>query len=339
VLPDDATPTLIEDVYRRGLSVLGSQIPYRWIAKASVQKLASITPDPDLWNHRMQSFFGRDVLSATDVINRAEMMARHLGAISHAGIRHGREGFERPLTFVEVGTGWHPVVPILLFLLGADSVVSVDHVDHSSDEKLIETIELIGRCLADGSLPAVLPAMSDDRLEAFEELRQSAGRRAASEVMATLRLESKVSDIRELHIDRPIDVVVSNHVFEHIPADMLPPILTACWELCAPSGVMSHTIDLIDHGHYVDPRLSQFNYLRFSPRQWKLVGNDIQHENRLRRPDYYAAYSAAGVPIDWEDHLRADFEHLARVPLAREYWDMDPNELLIHFVHFMSCSR
>ena len=319
--------------------MVGSQIPYRWIAKASVQKLASITPDPDLWNHRVQSLFGRDVLPATDVINRAEMLARHLGAISHAGIRHGDGGFERPLTFLEVGTGWHPVVPILLFLLGADSVVSVDHVDHSSDEKLLETIDVIGRCLADRTLRAALPSLLDDRLEKFEELRQSAGRRSASDVMAALRLERKVSDVRELHIDRPIDVILSNHVLEHIPAGMLPSILSACWELCAPAGVMSHTIDLIDHGHYVDSRLSQFNYLRFSPRQWKLVGNDIQHENRLRRPDYYAAYAAAGVPIDWEDHLRADFEHLARVPLAREYWDMDPNELLIHFVHFMSCSR
>jgi hypothetical protein len=319
--------------------VVGSQIPYRWIAKASVQKLASITPDPDLWNHRVQSLFGRDVLPATDVLNRAEMVARHLGAISHAGIRHGVGGFERSLTFLEVGTGWHPVVPILLFLLGADSIVSVDHVDHSSDEKLLETVDVIGGCLADGTLRVALPSLLEDRLQEFEKLRLSAGRRSASDVMAVLRLERKVSDVRELHIDRPIDVILSNHVLEHIPAGMLPSILSACWELCAPAGVMSHTIDLIDHGHYVDSRLSQFNYLRFSPRQWKLVGNDIQHENRLRRPDYYAAYAAAGVPIDWEDHLQADFEHLARVPLAREYWDMDPNELLIHFVHFLSCSR
>lgn len=319
--------------------MVGSQIPYRWIAKASVQKLASITPDPDLWNHRVQSLFGRDALPAADVINRAEMVARHLAAISHAGVHHGPAGFERPLTFLEVGTGWHPVVPILLFLLGADSVISVDHVDHSSDEKLLETIELIGRCLADGSLRTAVPTLSDDRLGEFEALRLSAGHRPASDVMEALRFERKVSDVRELRIDRPIDVIVSNHVFEHIPADMLPSILSACWELCAPAGVMSHTIDLIDHGHYVDSRLSQFNYLRFSPRQWKLVGNDIQHENRLRRPDYYAAYAAAGVPIDWEDHLIADFEHLARIPLAREYWDMDPNELLIHFVHFLSCSH
>jgi hypothetical protein len=319
--------------------VVGSQIPYKWLAKASVQKLASVAPDPDRWNHRLQSLFGRDRLVVADVVNRAEMVHRHLVALEAAGITHGPGGFERPLTFLEVGTGWHPVVPILLYLLGAEAVISVDHVDHSSDEKLVESIELVARCLADGDLAVALPDIPADRMDAFARVVAMAESRPASELMGALHLERMVSDVRDLKVGRPIDVVVSNHVLEHLPADILPSILAACWELCAPHGVMSHTADLIDHGHYIDPRLSQFNYLRFSPRQWKLVGNDIQHENRLRRPDYLRAYAEAGVPIDWQDDLRADFEHLARVPLAREYWDMDPNELLIHFVHFMSCSR
>lgn len=310
---------------------MGDGVPIRWVAKAIVQKAISVMPDPDAWNHRMQSVLGRDVLDRATVVNRAEMTARHLEAFTHGGL-----GFGRPVTILEVGTGWHPIVPILFFLLGADRVVSVDHVEHSSLEKLTMTVTEVSAALVAGAFDDVLPNRLGGRDEELARVAATMATMTEAQILAALHIERTVGDAREVRIDGPVDAVVSNHVLEHLPAAILGSILTACFELCVEGGVMSHTADLIDHGHYVDHRLSQFNYLRFTPRQWKLIGNDIQHENRLRLPDYHRIYAEAGVPIDWEYTRNADPEHLARVPVAEPFRSMDPMALQVQFAHFMS---
>ncbi len=315
---------------------MGDGVPIKWLAKAIIQKAVSFTPDPDGWNHRLQKVFGREVLDRGTVVNRADMAARHLEAFELAGLSHGPTGFDRPVTILEVGTGWHPIVPILFFLLGAERIVSVDHVDHSSLDKLTMTVTEVADALAAGALDEFLPNRLESREAELRRLADAMGSMSEAEILAALRIERAVGDAREIRIDGSIDAVVSNHVLEHVPADLLGPILSACFEMCVDGGVMSHTADLIDHGHYVDHRLSQFNYLRFTPRQWKLVGNDIQHENRLRLADYRRIYAEAGVPIDWESTRNADPEHLARIPVAEPFRSMDPMELQVQFAHFMS---
>ncbi len=139
-----------------------------------------------------------------------------------------------------------------------------------------------------------------------------------------------------LQLAEPPDAVVSNLVLEHIPVAVLPMLLRRSFDLLRPGGVMSHAIDLCDHGHYIDQSLSQFNYLRFSPRAWKLIGNDVQHENRLRASQHLEMFRRAGVPVDQVSSRAGEWAQLAAVPVAEGFRHLEVDDLLVIFLHVTS---
>lgn len=311
-------------------------IPVKWLAKAAVQRAISLSSHKHELNHRLQRLTGRDGIDRDHVVNRASMVRRHLTALEWTGVERAGGPLPAGTSVLELGTGWHPVVPMIFFLLGADRIVTVDHVDHLSAAALAHTAQVVLDAVDDRSLEAEVGGLAAERVERLRRLAVSAATADLATSVAELRFERAIGDVLELRLDEPVDIAISNHVLEHVPEAILGPMLGACFSLCRPGGVMSHAVDLMDHGHYIDDRLSEFNFLRFTERQWRIVGNDVQYENRLRLPSYRAAYAGAGVPIDHEEVLRSDVSEILRIPIAPEFRRFSLEDLAVQFAWFVS---
>ncbi len=379
-------------------------VPWKWAAKAVVQKTISVLPDSDRLNHAVQRVTGRDEFGDQQIDNRLDLAAMHVEAMVRAGVADAADGLPAGSRVAELGTGWHPAIPILMHLVGADEILTIDHVDHSSDELLVATIRGLAGAISDGRVAAALPSVRSDRCERLVELAEKAERHASADLLTELGIRSIVADVREVTVGpaapvtlaaevspagpvapaspaasatpgthdgrgegeqgevrgsvsldaaetptsagggagsaggavAPMDAVVSNLVLEHIPREILGSVVESCFDLVRSGGVMSHVIDLCDHGSYVDPALSQFNFLRFGERAWRTVGNDVQHENRIRESEVAEIYASVDVPIDWSSNRRGDWPDLARVPLAEPFRHMDRDDLLVVMTHPVS---
>ena len=311
-------------------------IPVRWLAKTVVQRVISLSPNKHELNHLLQRFTARDGIDSGHVLNRAAMVQRHLRALEMIGVQRVEGALPPGTSVLELGTGWHPVVPMIFFLLGADRIVTVDHVDHLTSDALVHAARVVLETVDDHSLKAEVGDLVVERIERLRRVAAPAAAADLATLVEELGLERQIGDVLELRLAQPVDIVTSNHVLEHLPEAILGPVLAACFGLVRPGGVMSHAADLIDHGHYVDHRLGEFNYLRFTERQWRIIGNDVQYENRLRLPSYRAAYSGAGVPIDHEEVMRSDVSEILRIPVAAEFRGLSLDDLAVQFAWFVS---
>jgi len=82
--------------------------------------------------------------------------------------------------------------------------------------------------------------------------------------------------------DNNIQLISSNNTYEHIYPEVLGGIIQRMWALLAPGGIMSHFIDMSDHFAHMDRGIDIYNFLRFSEKQWDLIDNRIQPQNRWR---------------------------------------------------------
>ena len=81
-------------------------------------------------------------------------------------------------------------------------------------------------------------------------------------------------------------------------------------------GYQYHAIGVYDHFVHIDKSISKFNYLKFSKKQWKLIDNDIQPQNRMRISYFRNLFTDIGFTV-----------------LDEILYDSEPNELAKIEVH------
>jgi len=77
-----------------------------------------------------------------------------------------------------------------------------------------------------------------------------------------------------------------------------------------------------DHYAFDDPRISVYNFLRYSDHRWRLINSSLHYQNRLRARDYRELFAEAGLSIIHEVLGTPDAnrrEQLQRVPLAPRF--------------------
>jgi hypothetical protein len=93
-----------------------------------------------------------------------------------------------------------------------------------------------------------------------------------------------------------------------------------------------------DHYSYVDPAVTQLNYLRFSEPQWRKWNNAFLYQNRLRAVDFERLVRTAGFEIvvttakPSEQRLR----ELEAIPVASCFKHYSPDELCITSIDFVA---
>lgn len=294
----------------------------KWWIKAFLQKTFGILPGGFELNYLFQRFVTKGInLNPEYFETRVDIGSRHLkNAMDSFG------SLEKKVV-LELGTGWHPIVPILFFLGGAEQIITVDLKDHKRVENIRDTLKWFVRYRELNRFEAIAPYIQADR---WEQVRSLSSQDASLEMLLKhLHIKSLVCDARTLPLaDESVDFIHSNNTFEHIYPQILKPILLEFHRVLKAQGLMSHGIDMTDHFAHMDHSIGDFNFLRFTESQWRRIDNPIQPQSRLRASDYREMLSQTGFSILIDQPKIGRKKQLVATPLAQPWKDYAEEDIL-----------
>ena len=289
---------------------------HRWIAKAVIQKTASKLRLLPVY-HRAQQLGGRlKNFHPSTRIEYAGKLAADIGLEKLQGA-----------TAIEIGTGWVPVMPIALKLLGVNAIHSFDLTRHLQKIITMRALSKFDQVLEE------LARRSGASLASLQtQFEQLKGVPAFGELARRMDFHYHAPmDFTQYPIRaKSVDLIYSNLVLEHVTPNALRRILRRSREVLKPGGVCWHNVDYTDHYAATHAGMSPANFLRYSEGFWNAVGqNDILYQNRLRRSDYTKAFVAAGFEIVHSiDHVMQDDKLVDKVPLAPEFSHRPATDIL-----------
>jgi predicted nicotinamide N-methyase len=297
-----------------------------WLLKAGVQGVISLVPGRHRLNALLQQHVTRSLTLSEEVFaTKVAQCSHHL-----ARFREVRGEDRSPRAVLELGTGWYPIVPIGLALAGADGVTTLDVSSLTDADRTRRTLELYALWLNSGRLASALPGIDAARATEALSAAQKADTASAGDLLARVGVRSLVGDGRATGLpDGAVELVVSNNTFEHIPPAVLEAILVEMRRIASRDAVMDHFVDISDHYAHFDHSISEFNYLRYPPRAWRLFNNRLQYQSRLRASDYRRLIVDARFTVVAEEAQRGAAEELARIPLAPQFRRYAQDDLLV----------
>lgn len=304
----------------------------KWKQKAIVQKTISYLPFSHKINYLFQKYLTKGVNLSDDYF---------YDRLGHA--RDHIKSFQKysdksiPDTCLEIGTGWYPIVPIGLFLIGANKIYSVDISFLTSKERLETTLQKFVDCKMSGQLKNYIDFLPD-RFDIITNLLADYDKFSLNEMLQKLNITYLIEDATKLSLpDNSIDLVNSNNTFEHIYPNILIPILKEFRRVVKKQdGVMSHFIDMTDHFAHFDKSINIYNFLQFSDKNWKWIDNSIQPQSRMRIYDYKHIYADLSIPISDESCRGGNLNELKSILLAVKFATHPLEEIAISHCHFIS---
>lgn len=300
-----------------------------WEAKAAIQFSLSRLPFGRSAYRMLQDITGSGRLDIHDQYAKKSRFVRW--ALDHGLSVEGKG-------FLEIGTGWHPILPVLLHILGAEQTVTIDLNPWLSPRSLADTLEgfesISGRVSADFSL-------SEDavREKLKPMLRLSrGGNTPVAEVLRAgnidYRMPCGASDTG--FAPQTFDNVISSNVLEHLPPGVIGEMIVESRRILRAGGIHLHHVNPGDH-YSDDKRVSTANFLRYSPRAWYYIGGSgLAYHNRLRCVDYIRMLERAGFRI-LEDRTSVDPRALEEISteglkIHDDYKSYDAEELACYLV-------
>ena len=209
---------------------------------------------------------------------------------------HGRQ--VKDGTFLEVGTGRTVTLPIILWLLGAKRVITVDLHPYLKSELVADEVAYLQS--HSGELFDVLAEhdLQPDRFQRLMNVSLPRYALAAALEMCSIEYTAPADASRLPLADGAVDFHVSTNVFEHIPPDSLSSILREAARVLDGKGLAVHRIDHSDHFSHSDRALSPVNFLRYGEREWeRLAGNRYMYMNRLQVDDFQRIFAESGHEV------------------------------------------
>ncbi len=302
----------------------------KWVLKAIVQKVISYLPN----SHRLNYFFQKYVTKGVQLTDyyfedRLIHAKKHIDSFD----KYASSDLKSTL---ELGTGWYPVVPICLFLRGAQQINTVDISSLTSKENVLTTIQFFIDYHEGGKLQSYFK-VNEDRFAVLKTLIEDSQIVDLQYIIERLKIKFYICDIREIDIENhSIDLIHSNNTFEHVYPDVLGGILSKFKTLASKGGVMSHFIDMSDHFAHFDTSINIYNYLRFSDSAWRLIDNSVQPQNRWRLSEYEKLYRSLSINISETDCRKGNVEEVLSVSLADKYKNYDVKDLAISHCYLIS---
>jgi len=298
----------------------------KWIAKAVVQKGISFLP----FKTHINQFFQRRGTGALTLDDQ------HFGwKIGHAQDHLALwdkhlSGIDRSSANVlELGTGWYPIVPVYFWLHGVNSMDSLDLYPWINAEHCQTTALKFVEWHSTGQLQPFLGNVDSARWAQLELAAQDP--MPLESFLSMIGLRTLVGDATSAiaGMRTSYEFICSNNTLEHILEAPLVAILERFKGLLASGGGSSHFIDLSDHFGHFDRSITAYNFLKFSPAQWRLIDNDIQPQNRLRWPQYLEIFTKLGFHVVEEGVRPGDVQELKKVKIHRSFAGMSNSELAI----------
>lgn len=302
----------------------------KWVLKAIVQKTISFLPG----SHRINFLFQKHITKGVQ-LSEYYFEDRLIHARKH--LANFDQYSERRLgTTLELGTGWYPVVPITLFLRGAEQIHTVDISGLTDKEKILTTIDWFLKYNEEGKLAEYLNPVAE-RLAVLKKIKENPRNYTFQELLDALHIRYTIMDIRKIEIEQgSIDLVHSNNTFEHVYPEVLKGILEKFKTLVHPRGIQSHFIDMSDHFAHFDHSINIYNFLKYSDKTWDRIDNSVQPQNRWRLSEYEGLYDSLGISITAVDARPGDMNLLNTIPLDAKYHSFDKKDLAISHAYVVS---
>jgi hypothetical protein len=304
------------------------------MVKAAAQRILSLLPGARLGNRLLQRYVSRSL-----ELNENQFEARLTHCHKHLENFFSTRGSSEPgFSVFELGTGWHPIIPIGMYLCGASRVITLDIEPLLNRERVCRTLELFRRCAERGALVTILPWVLEERVETLLHLARYPDSSPKGNLLHPMEIYPVVGDAATLEGTlSSVDLVFSNSTLQYIPADELVRIFCILRRIVGTQAVMSHHIYLGYDLAIFDSSVSPYYFLRFSRAAWKLVDNPLHSHNRLRLSDYYRIHASNGWTVKNDETLFGSPEDLRRIPLAKEFQGYSERDLLALRTWLFSC--
>lgn len=304
---------------------------HTWIIKARVQKFISHFP----FSYRVNLFFQKYVtrgLQLTDqlLIDKLIHSKNHLDSYLNFGES------PKPANILELGTGWFPVIPICMFITGAENIITIDVNPSLTKKRTADTIRKILEFIDSGRFADYIPGIVENRLIDLRNVFMHYRKITFEEILKSLKIELYVGDLGQLEL-KPgqNDLIISNNTLEHIRSEKLKGTMTELARTGKPGGIMSHFIDMSDHFAHIDGSINIFNFLQFSDRQWTRIDNSIQPQNRERIGFYRQILNDLNMEVAEERNRYGKSEWLEKIVPDKRFQDLPVEELLISHSHMI----
>ena len=298
-----------------------------WKLKAIIQKTISFLP----YNHKVNYLFQKHITKGVHLTD--ELLEDKLLHCSHH--LKAFEQFAMPKAqlneVVELGTGWFPIVPIGLYLIGAKHITTVDLTPLLRIDNVQTTLKKIVEYYENGKLQTFLPNIKKERWTTFCEIaKQAENAQHCEAILEALHITPLVADARNLPFkDASIDFITSNNTFEHIYEPILLDILREFRRISHAETLMSHFIDMSDHFAHLDKKITIFNFLKFSEKQWQIIDNTIQPQNRLRINKHRLLLEKTGFELLDEQNRIGNLSDLQSINLADCFANFSTDDILV----------
>lgn len=209
---------------------------------------------------------------------------------------------------LEIGSGWFPIIPLLLLRDGAKKVIMSDQNVHMDEITFKETAGYLKRSF---KTDRFIQSLSD---------------------FSSLPIEYLAPFDAEDISDKSLDLVVSRTVLEHIPKSDLYNLFFTLRPKVKDTGMMTHLIDYTDHFEHVDKSLSKINFLTWSEEKHALINFLIKDgENHLRHHEYQQIFLDSGYVVLNEELFVNDdvLEDIPKLDLVYPYSQMKPEQLAV----------
>lgn len=308
-----------------------------WMLKAALQGAISRLPRSQAWNAILQRLKSRSE-SADTQFKRFERTVAHCRwhLERYFAVRASSlSGFSA----LELGTGWRPIAPIVLFLCGASKVLTVDIQPLLTRDALRSELSLFLRYSEAGKLQEMLPWVDKCRLGLLLDLSLRSESMPLRQMLESIQVQLMIGDSRHMaDTSGSVDLFISNNTLEHIPTEVIPAIFREFKRLGSKQAVMSHHIVFADEYAVFDSFITPYNCMKFSERWWRLFNNSLFYQNRLRPSDYRQIHNNTGWPIVGEEIVAGSVSDLRKVPLAAEFRRYSQEDLLALDWYVMSQS-
>lgn len=223
---------------------------------------------------------------------------------------------------LEIGTGYVGSSPVVMWLLGAQAVASID----------------LNRLLVVEALKESI--LSVEKKELFNLLRKHVKSEQALNnrmdqlyVWANSKQENLPAcfsylapfDILADEFDEDFDFVFSVSTLEHIPRSMVSRFVEKMASVSASGGVGLHSIDLTDH---FDSKENPFGFLALEGKDYSEDSDADSRGNRIRGPEWIEVFVKSGLTADIVMSSLAPRSQLPEI-LASPFNEMNLEELLL----------
>lgn len=297
-----------------------------WLIKSGVQRVISCLPASAFFNELFQRHVTRSI-----VLNYANFQGKL--KVADQFLNRFRKYQRQPLpafTVLEVGTGWYPTLPMTFYLSGASEIWTFDIIGHLSQKRLMHLLDMFCQADEDGSLSKIVPSILPERVGRLREMRNFVQQESPAECLARVNIHTNVRDAGNSGLPSgSVDFIYSCGVLEYVPRPVLPKLLAEFRRLASGNSAAVHWLNLSDEFACFDSSITEFNFLRYTDRQWKWRESPLISVNRFRISDYRELLARAGFLLKEEENVSGSPKSLESIKLAPQFQHYPVKDLLV----------